>query len=70
MAGKIATKGSFYDRNEKLYVDCAECTRGGKGVDTDKCSAGHKIKKVGQGGCYSGTVLDYIDVLKPATAAK
>lgn len=46
---------SFFDKKGKLYVDCTECTRGSKGTDPDKCSAGSHIKKPNQGGCFIGT---------------
>ena len=42
--------------NGKLYVDCAECQRGGNGIKD--CSAGWLIKKAKKGGCFSGQLLD------------
>jgi len=49
-------KGSFKDSRGHLYVDCAECQRGGKG-DQD-CSAGWQHKRIKKGGCFSGILLD------------
>lgn len=46
---------SFYDNKGKLMVDCTECTRGSKGDDVDKCSAGWRNKKPGLG-CFIGTL--------------
>jgi hypothetical protein len=53
---KIA-KFSEYDTRGYLYVDCTECTRGRNGQDKDNCSAGYKLKKGHQGGCFLGTLL-------------
>ena len=49
-------KGSFKDSRGYLYVDCAECQRGGKG-DQD-CSAGWQHKRIKKGGCFSGMLLE------------
>ena len=48
-------KSSGLDRNGKLYVDCAECQRGGNG-DKD-CSAGSNHKKIHKGMCFCGSLL-------------
>jgi hypothetical protein len=48
---------SFYDKNRALYVDCAECERGGKGTAKDKCSAGWKIKRSKGLGCFCGELI-------------
>jgi len=53
---------SFYDKNNLLYVDCAECTRGGNGPDKDKCSAGWMIKKSNGLGCFCGSLIEGIEV--------
>lgn len=45
---------SFFDESGKLYVDCAECIRGGNGADDDKCAFGVEIKLTRKGGCYAG----------------
>lgn len=55
-------KGSFKDSKDKLYVDCAECKRGGNGDDHDKCSAGWNIKKVKRGGCFCGQLMDKYEI--------
>jgi len=56
----LKAKSSFKDKRGILYVDCAECERGGNGSDPDKCSSGWKVKKVRQGGCFSGQLLKNI----------
>jgi len=48
---------SFYDTNDKLYVDCSECERGGNGSDDDKCSCGARIKQKNKGGCFCGILI-------------
>jgi hypothetical protein len=50
-------KHSKYDTEGKLYVDCAECERGGNGSAQDKCSCGWHMMRGGNGGCYLGTIL-------------
>ena len=49
-------KASRLDKNGKLYVDCAECQRGGNGDKS--CSAGAKHKKINKGMCFSGQLLE------------
>ena len=49
------------DTRGRLYVDCTECNRGINGEDNDKCSAGFKTKKGGQGGCFCGVLLPEIE---------
>lgn len=49
---------SFYDTKGKLYVDCAECTRGGNGNDVDKCSCGWRHKRKNKGGCFLGDLIE------------
>ena len=49
-------KHSERDSAGRLYVDCSECERGGNGTDKDKCSAGWRIKRGKQGGCFCGTL--------------
>lgn len=53
---KIKPKGSYKDSVGRLFVDCAECQRGGKG-DQD-CSSGWKTKRINKGGCFSGQLMD------------
>lgn len=55
-------KYSLRDKKGKLYVDCSECERGGKGKDEDKCSAGWNIKRGKQGGCFLGVLREGIQV--------
>ncbi len=55
---------SFYDTKGKLWVDCAECERGGNGPVKDKCSAGWQHKRKGKGGCFCGNLLPGIEVKK------
>jgi len=50
-------KHSFTDKNDKLYVACSECERGGNGTDKDKCACGWKVKRGGKQGCFMGTLL-------------
>lgn len=57
-------KYSFYDSKGKLYVDCSECNRGGKGADKDKCSYGWRVKRGKQGGCFAGTLIEGLTVKK------
>ena len=61
MEAKEAPRGSFKDSRGYLYVNCAECQRGGNG-DRD-CSAGWKKKRVDRGGCgcFAGQLLDKYD---------
>lgn len=49
---------SAFDTRGQLYIDCAECNRGGNGLDVDKCSCGWKTKKAKRGGCFVGTLMD------------
>lgn len=49
-------KHSRRDAHGKLFVDCAECERGGNGLDPDKCACGWRTKTGGRGGCYIGTL--------------
>ena len=51
-------KYSRIDTNGNLYVDCAECERGGNGSAKDKCSCGWQTKRGKQGGCYLGLLLE------------
>jgi hypothetical protein len=55
-------KYSIKDTRGKVYVDCSECTRGGNGVDTDKCSSGWQIRKGKKGGCFIGQLLPGLTV--------
>jgi len=48
---------SFYDSKNLLYVDCAECERGGNGTDKDKCSVGWEVKRSTGLGCFAGVLL-------------
>ena len=50
-------KYSERDKNNKLYVDCSECERGGNGNAEDKCSCGWRIKREKKGGCFLGTLI-------------
>jgi len=52
----VKPKSSGKDSRGKLYVDCAECTRGGNGDKS--CSAGARHKKIRKGQCFCGTLLD------------
>ncbi len=56
---------SFYDSKNLLYVDCAECERGGNGSDKDKCGAGWQIKRSKGLGCFAGTLMPaYAEALR------
>jgi hypothetical protein len=54
---------SLFDNRGALRVDCTECTRGSKGTDVDKCSAGWRNKRPGMG-CFIGTLKPEIDRTK------
>jgi hypothetical protein len=49
-------KGSGYDSRSHMYIDCAECQRGGNGDRS--CSAGARHRKIHKGMCFSGQLLD------------
>ena len=55
-------KGSFRDSKGRLYVDCAECHRGGNGNDPEKCSSGWQTKQVKRGGCFSGELIEKYEI--------
>lgn len=57
-------KAKFSEKDSRghLFVDCAECERGGNGSDKDKCSCGWQVKKGKNGGCFSGTLLTGLEV--------
>jgi hypothetical protein len=57
IAMKQKDAASFYDKDGRLYVDCAQCERGGNGTDTDRCSAGWQTKRTGYGGCFAGVLM-------------
>jgi len=59
---KVKPKGSFKDSRGKLFVDCAECERGGNGSDKDKCSAGWRIKRITKGGCFVGQLMEKFEI--------
>jgi len=56
MGVKKKAKGSGMDTRGKIYVDCAECVRGGKGDKS--CTAGARHKRVGKGMCFCGALMD------------
>jgi hypothetical protein len=43
---------SFIDSKGRVFIDCAECDRGGNGTHRIACFHGKKIKRAGLGGCY------------------
>lgn len=49
-------KSSGLDNKGNLYVDCAECQRGGNGDKS--CSVGAKHKEIYKGMCFSGQLLE------------
>lgn len=55
-------KWSEKDNRGHLSVDCSECTRGGNGNAKDKCASGWKIKKGGMGSCFSGELIEGLEV--------
>jgi len=59
---KLRPKGSFRDCRGKLFVDCAECERGGNGSDKDKCSAGWRTKRIKKGGCFIGQLMEKYEI--------
>lgn len=54
---------SFYDSKGKLFVDCSECNRGGNGAAPHKCACGWKVKKGRMGGCFTGELIDGLEVM-------
>jgi len=57
-------KYSFNDRRGKLFVDCAECKKGGNAAPGgDKCACGWNVKQGRMGGCFMGHLLDGLQVL-------
>lgn len=44
------------DSRGKWFFDCAECKRGGNGDKS--CGSGSKVKKIRQGGCFMGELLE------------
>ncbi|MES0445037.1 MAG: hypothetical protein ABUJ92_00690 [Desulfobacterales bacterium] len=58
----MEAKFSERDNRGALFVDCVECKRGHNGKDEDKCSAGSKHKKGHRGGCFSGTLIEGLEV--------
>ena len=51
---------SIRDKNGKLWVNCAECERGGNGKEHD-CSCGWKVKSGKRGlGCMVGKPMQVI----------
>jgi hypothetical protein len=55
---------SYKDDKGHLFVDCAECNRGGNGIDSDKCACGWKIKRSKKLGCFLGELLDGLTIEK------
>ncbi len=55
-------KYSSKDSRGSVWVDCTECNRGVNGKDVDKCSAGHKHKIGGRGGCFIGKLIDGLEI--------
>ena len=60
----MKAKGSFYDSNERIFVDCYECERGKNGSEINKCASGIHLKKINQNGCFAGTLLKKLEVEK------
>ncbi len=56
------TKYSKKDSRGMLYVDCSECTRGGNGIDKDKCACGWRTKRGDKGGCFSGILMPELSI--------
>ena len=56
----MIAKDSGKDSRGYLYVDCAECQRGGNGDKS--CSAGARHKKVNKGMCFNGKLLKGYEV--------
>ena len=58
-------KVEFSERDSRgmLVIDCSECDRGGNGNDDDKCSAGYRITKGNLGSCFSGTLIDGLEMI-------
>jgi len=61
----VKAKYSGKDKNGKEYTDCSECERGGNGNDKDKCPAGWRHKKGGQGMCFLGTLKKGLEIDEP-----
>lgn len=56
----MKVKGSGKDSRGYLYVDCAECKRGGNG--NKSCSAGARHKRIHKGMCFSGELIEGYEV--------
>lgn len=52
--GKVKAKYSTRDSEGRLYVDCAECEKGGNGEGVVRCGSGARITKGFKGCCFSG----------------
>lgn len=57
---------SRYVSRNALFVDCSECTRGGKGDQS--CSSGGQIKTARRGGCFIGELQEELKPLLPSPA--
>lgn len=57
----MSKPASFYDSKGRLYVDCAECERGGNGSAKDKCACGFRIQRKEKGGCFIGQLMAKYD---------
>jgi hypothetical protein len=53
-SGRKRNRHSFMDANNRLWVACSECERGGNGKEEDKCSAGWNVRRYNKRGCFSG----------------
>jgi hypothetical protein len=66
----MVAKGSYINCDNKLYVDCAECNRGGNGFDVDKCACGWQVKKLDMSGCYCGILIKDYEAVKQCKCAE
>ncbi len=63
----MEAKHSFFDSRGHAFIDCTECSRGVNGSDKDKCSAGHRNKRPRQGGCFCGTLIEGLEIVRKPT---
>lgn len=53
-------KHSIKDKQDRLWVACSECIRGGNGVEPtteNQCVTGFDVKRGGSLGCFNGKLL-------------
>ena len=59
----VKVKFSVWDSRGMAVIDCSECNRGGNGADPDKCSSGHRTTTGHHGSCFSGELIDGLEMI-------